>query len=298
MKIIVTGATGFIGHNIVHELDKEHEVIATGTENEQEVSIKGKLVMKPFYEFDWDTVDEIDAVCHQAAICDTRVMDEELINFVNAEASANFFEAAIKKGAKIIVYASSTSVYGRNPPPYMESHKLNALNPYGKSKVLQEELVTELQKKYPEVIFVGLRYANVYGPGEGHKDKMANMIYQLAQQMKTGNPKLFKHGEQKRDQVYVKDVVRANKLALQAQKSGIYNCATGTAVTFNQIIKLLNQQMGTDKEVEYIDNPYESFFQNFTQCDMSLAKEELGYEPEYDIESGIADYLASGRLTE
>ena len=140
---------------------------------------------------------------------------------------------------------------------------------------------------------IGLRYFNVYGPGEYYKGKMASMVYQLYKQMKEGQrPRVFKYGEQQRDFVYVKDIVKINLCALNnGKESGVYNAATGIARDYNTIINCLNKELGTKLEPEYVDNPY-PFFQLKTQADMSLAKEKLGYEPDYSLEAGIADYVA------
>jgi len=122
------------------------------------------------------------------------------------------------------------------------------------------------------------------------------MILQLAQQMRKGNPTLFKHGEQKRDFVYVKDVVAANLLAAKATESCIINCGSGRATSFNDIVAILNNVLATSRKPEYIDNPYKEFYQNFTECDMTKAKEKIGFVPEYSIEQGIKDYFESGML--
>jgi ADP-L-glycero-D-manno-heptose 6-epimerase len=149
---------------------------------------------------------------------------------------------------------------------------------------------------HPDISVIGLRYCNVYGPGESHKGARASMIHQLAKQMVNGNPRIFKDGEQKRDHIYVKDVVQANVLALGAQGSFVVNCGAGTATTFNEIIAILNKTMGLARIPEYIHNPYADRYQNFTQCDMSRAKERLGFVPQYSVEAGIADYYKSGRM--
>ena len=156
----------------------------------------------------------------------------------------------------------------------------------------------QFAQKHPEIIIVGLRYCNVYGPGESHKGKRSSMIYQLAQQISKGNPRIFKMGEQKRDFIYVKDVVEANILASKAKESCIVNCGLGKATTFNRIIEILNKALGTNRKTEYIDNPYADQYQNFTECDMNLAKQKIGFAPEYGIEKGIKDYYESGFLVD
>lgn len=147
---------------------------------------------------------------------------------------------------------------------------------------------------------VGVRYFNVYGPREAHKGKFASMIYQLYLQMKQGNrPRIFKWGQQKRDFVYVKDAVEATIIASRAPKSTVYNVGSGQATSFNEVIQLLNQSLGTDYEPEYFDCPYD-FYQEFTQADMTKIREELGFVPKYSIQRGIKEYvdILEGRINE
>jgi ADP-L-glycero-D-manno-heptose 6-epimerase len=123
------------------------------------------------------------------------------------------------------------------------------------------------------------------------------MIYQLARQMQSGKrPRVFKHGEQKRDFVYIKDVIQATLLALKAP-SGVYNTGSGKPRSFNDVIAGLQSQLGTNLETEYIENPY-PFYQPHTEADLSLSKKILGYHPKFSLEEGIRDYHASGFLTE
>ena len=109
--------------------------------------------------------------------------------------------------------------------------------------------------------------------------------------MKSGKrPRIFKYGEQYRDFIYVKDVVRANLKAAEAKASGVYNVCTGKRATFNRIIEVLNEVLGTSLEPDYFDNPY-SFYQNETQGNPKAAKKGIGFEAAYSIEDGIKDYL-------
>jgi len=295
MRYLVTGGTGFIGSNIAKHLHAQgHSVIVTGTRSEQ--SLNGIPILDP-QRIDWAKLGKLDAVFHQAALVDTTVLDEKRMFAANVDFAMHVFENAVAHGCKRIVYASSTATYGDAPAPYVEGITVQRpLNPYGASKKALEEFAAQFAHKHPDVTIVGLRYCNVYGPGESHKGKMATQIYQLAQQMQNSNPRIFKHGEQRRDWIYVKDVVRANLLAAQAAQSCIVNCGTGTATTFNDIIKILNEVLGTNREPEYIDNPYADRYQSYTECDMALAKKMLGFEPQYDIARGIKDFCASGAL--
>ena len=296
MRILVTGGTGFIGSNIVAALIKlGHDVIITGHDSEQKIpGFKGTMLQPSFVGLDWNALGHLDAVVHEAAINDTQSRNVSEMIRANVDSSLALFEYAAKQGCKNIVYASSTAVYGKGPAPYMENQELHPLNAYAESKKQLEEEASLFAKANPEITCLGLRYCNVYGPGESHKGNRASMIYQLARQMRTGNPRLFKYGEQRRDYIYVRDVVSANMRALEAKKSAIVNCGSGISMSFNDLVRILNGVLGTDRTPEYFDNPIEPAYQNHTECDMSLAKETIGFIPKYDIERGIRDYMRSG----
>ena len=298
MKALVTGGTGFIGSNLVaHLINEGHEVIITGHDAEQKLpDFKGKILQPSFIGLDWDSIGKVDVLFHQAAINDTTFMDEREMMRANFDSSIELFKRVAANGCKKIVYASSTAIYGDAPAPYKEDTPMNPLNPYAVSKKLLDEFAMKFAKEHPDITIVGLRYCNVYGPGESHKGKRASMIYQLAQQMVKGNPKIFKDGEQKRDWIYVKDVVTANILASQAKESCSVNCGSGKATSFNDLIKHLNEVLNLNRTPEYINNPYADRYQSHTECDMSLAKEKIGFVPKFDAKSGIKDFHDSGFL--
>ena len=299
MRILVTGGTGFVGSNIALKLmELGHEILITGSDAEQKLpGFKGKYLQPDLIGIDWDAIGNVDAVIHEAAINDTTSLDKREIIRANVDASLTLFEYAAAHGCKRIVYASSTAVYGATPAPYVEDKGLEPLNPYGLSKKVLDEKAMAFAAAHPEITVVGLRYCNVYGLRESHKGARASMIYQLAKQMAKGNPRIFKYGEQKRDYIYVKDVVEANLLALEAKESSVVNCGAGEATSFNEIIAIINKTMGLSRAPEYIENPYAARYQNFTQCDMSKAKEKIGFVPKYDVQKGVTDYYESGFLS-
>ncbi|MEK6940580.1 MAG: NAD-dependent epimerase/dehydratase family protein [Nanoarchaeota archaeon] len=299
MKILVTGGTGLIGSNLTRKLqDEEHNVLITGSDVTLRAPwFKGKCLYPSFIGLNWDDIGKVDILFHQAAINETTLLDKTEMFRANVESSKKLFEHAIKQGCKRIVYASSTAIYGNEPAPYIEGiTKLTPLNPYAESKIALERTAHELNKNHLDVIFVGLRYCNIYGPGERFKGKRASMILQIAKQMKTGNPKLFKYGEQKRAYQYVEDTIQANILAAKAKQSCIVNCGTDKPTSFNEIVKILNKVLGLQRAPEYIDNPIKDRYQTFIQCDMTQAKEKIGFIPHIDIETGIKKYHNSGEL--
>lgn len=306
-RVLVTGGTGFVGSNLALALaEKGYEVITIDKEQRNTLlNFQGKQITKPLEDIVdptttyWDSfIGPIDILFHQAAITDTYITDQGEMFRVNLHNSMALFKRAVENGCKKIVYASSTAVYGNAKAPYKEGiTKESPINPYGSSKMALDQFASGFPLYNSGVTIVGLRYSNVYGPREKHKGKMASMIYQLAQQMIKGNPRLFKSGEQKREFNYIEDVVRANMLAAQSKESCIINCGTGKPVSFNRVIKILNKVLGTNKQPEYFDNPHPETYQSRIQCDMSLAKAKIGFEPDFDIEAGIRSYHKSGFLT-
>jgi len=294
-KYLVTGGAGFIGSNLAFELEKQgHEVTIiddfSSGNFKNLLGFKGDVIAADVFKFMPEDV-YFDAVFHEAAITDTTVHDQKRMMEVNVEAFKNVLYFAAANKIKRVVYASSAGTYGQNPCPMSEDQTPMPENIYGFSKAVMDNVARQFAAENTDMVIVGLRYFNVYGPGEYFKGKTASMMYQLYNQMKAGNrPKIFKMGEQMRDFVYIKDVVKANMLALEAEKSCVINAGSGIARNFNDVIKNLNKNMGLKLEPEYIDNPY-PFFQLKTEADLKLAKKMTGYAPDYTLEKGIAEYV-------
>ncbi len=292
-NILITGGSGFIGSKIVNYLIQNNQDVKITVfdknppieKNDQISFIKGNLGNNS----DLRKMDDcnFDYIFHQGAITDTTVMDEALMLQVNTESFHYFVELA-RKNKSVLVYASSADTYGNTPVPNIVGRGEEPTNIYGVSKLKMDYLACDYMKKYPELKIVGLRYFNVYGPGEERKGRMASMILQLFKRMNSNkNPRLFKYGEQKRDFVYVKDVVQANIKAAMSGKSGVYNAGYGKARTFNYVVNILNQNMNKRLEIEYFDNPYD-FYQNHTEAGV---KNDIVHKPEINLEDGIQKYI-------
>jgi ADP-L-glycero-D-manno-heptose 6-epimerase len=245
-------------------------------------------------------VGPFDAICHQASITgvvgadgsDTSDAHRMMRN--NVETFRRILNWAVETKSRVI-YASSCSIYGRGAVPMKESQPPDPLNTYAFSKLCMERLAQRYSARLAHPI-VGLRYSNVYGPGEEHKGKLASMIHQLARQMRAGQrPRIFTPGEQKRDFVYIEDVVEANVKALTAKHSGAFNAGAGRSWSFNQVVAELNRVLKTDLQPDYFENPY-GFTQDWTETDQSLARQKLNYEPKFDLRAGIHAYHATGKL--
>ncbi|MDD5643889.1 MAG: ADP-glyceromanno-heptose 6-epimerase [bacterium] len=296
-NIVVTGGAGFVGSNLALYLQEHfqgsHIIVVddfrkSGFKNLE--GFKGDVIASNVADGEWiQTVKtkKIDAVFHIASITDTTVMDEKKMMRDNVDGFRNILDFAVEKSAPV-VYASSAAVYGSFNRKMREEDGGKPNNIYGFSKWVMENLA---ETYYSKLKIVGLRYFNVFGPGEYHKGLAASMIYQLAIQMIKGNrPRMFKWGEQRRDFVYIKDVVSATVGALSAKENAVINVGTGKSTSFNEIVEILNKILNSGRKPVYFDNPY-GFYQNFTEADISKAKDIIGYEPKYTTALAIEEYI-------
>ena len=159
------------------------------------------------------------------------------------------------------------------------------------NKVAIGDEVFIVETKYDDKSYNVSIYHN--GAGEYFKNKTASMILQFALQMLAGNnPKLFDGSDKiMRDFIYIDDVIQANIKASLSQNSGIYNVGTGKARSFQDIVDILQQELGTNLKCEYIPNPFVGQYQFFTEADITNTKEKLAYEPKYSLEDGIKAYI-------
>jgi ADP-L-glycero-D-manno-heptose 6-epimerase len=302
--VLVTGGAGFIGSNLVRRIEADWpnarvtvlDDFRSGNFKNLE-GFRGDLVTADLAIADlraYFDPNEFQAIFHLASITDTRVEDQFKMCHDNIEAFRNLLEFALESGTPV-TYASSAATYGVSDEskPNTEEDPRKPANVYGYSKVQLENLSARFLERAGDSGFKinGVRYFNVYGPGEAHKESMASMVYQLYTQMKAKkNPRIFKDGEQKRDFVHVDDAVECTLRAFDKGIPGVFNTGSGEAQSFNQLIEYLNEALETKLRTDFINNPYE-FFQPFTQADLSRSKEMLGYEPKYKLKEGVADYV-------
>ncbi|MFI4916300.1 MAG: NAD-dependent epimerase/dehydratase family protein [Phycisphaerales bacterium JB060] len=248
------------------------------------------------------------AVVHMAAITDTTVEDQAQMLDENAgPAWEGLLESVCEAGHRL-VYASSAATYG-TPPQAAErqAFPLDAAgtpdNIYGFSKWVMENSHRRVQAREAGAHIVGLRFFNVFGPGESSKGPMASMAYKLAQQMLDGKaPRLFTPGDQARDQVYVDDVVDCVLAGLgigdfKTPTPGVYNLGSGRPTTFNDLADAVRRGLGLGEgelPTEYFEMPdsVRKFYQDFTLADMSETKRGLGFTPQHEPIRTIEAYAA------
>ena len=297
--IIVTGAAGFIGSNIVKRLNLmgfEDLILLDDKKNFPEPEKFLNLKYKEYRHYrDLKNLDNINYIFHEGACSDTMEYNKEFMMDVNFEYSKEIFSIAKSNKAKFI-YASSASVYGLNENSEEISSNEAPLNIYAESKLLFDQYI--MSQDYPAV---GLRYFNVYGLGEENKGKMASMAYKMNQEyIKSKKISLFKgtgsygNGEQKRDFIFIEDVVSINMFFMKGSFHDIYNVGTGEAKSFNEIANnIFKYYNDRNRNFNYIDMPDYLIpkYQNFTQANINKLR-NAGYTYEFfDLSEGIKNYL-------
>jgi ADP-L-glycero-D-manno-heptose 6-epimerase len=300
LNLLVTGAAGFIGSNLTLALqEKFPQARLTVIDDFRSGDFKnlagytGNFVAADMARLNWREQfgnEKFDVIFHMASITDTTDHNQFRQTHDNVESFRRLLNFAQPNKSRI-VYASSASTYGSVTGASSESEVAAPKNVYAFSKVIMDNIARRAASEDDDWVLVGLRFFNVYGPREAHKGVPASMIYHLSQQMTAGQrPRIFKHGEQQRDFVYVKDIVQGLLRAAEAKGSGIFNLGSGVPRSFNDLVQILNGCLGTKFEPEYIENPH-AHYQNFTQADLTNARKALGYEPQFSFEEGVADYM-------
>jgi ADP-L-glycero-D-manno-heptose 6-epimerase len=308
--IIVTGGAGFIGSNIVQGLNArgitDILVVDDMTDgrkclNLSDARIRDYLDKDDFLQRLQSGQDfgRVEALFHQGACSSTTEWDGKFVMRVNYEYSKVLLDWVTAQRVPFY-YASSASVYGGGTVFKEARENERPLNAYAYSKFLFDEHLRPLLPCINSPV-VGLRYFNVYGPRERHKDGMASVVFHMQQQLKTGDTvRLFEGcdgygpGDQQRDFIHVDDVVAVNLWMLEhPEVSGIYNCGTGRAQSFNDVANAVigEHQRG---RIEYIPFPEQlkGRYQSYTQADM-CALRRAGYdEPFLSVEQGVQRYMA------
>jgi ADP-L-glycero-D-manno-heptose 6-epimerase len=250
--------------------------------------------------------EEVEFIFHIGAITDTAEFDRDKLLRMNTNYTKNIWKKCVDYQIPL-VYASSAATYGMGEKGYEDDEakidQLKPLNPYGESK--NEFDKWALAQKQKPFFWAGLKFFNVYGPNEYHKDRMASVVYHAYHQIRnTGTMKLFRShrpdyadGEQKRDFVYVKDVTDVCYFFMQNRKnSGIYNVGSGKARTFLDLTRAVFKAMKKEEHIEFIDTPEDirDKYQYFTEAKMEKLYGKAGYDKTFHtLEEGIHDYVTN-----
>jgi ADP-L-glycero-D-manno-heptose 6-epimerase len=305
LMIIVTGGAGFIGSNIIKALnDKGHTDILV-VDNLKDGTKFANLVDLDIADY-MDKEDfligiladedfgDIEAIFHEGACSSTTEWDGKYMMDNNYQYSKELLHYCLEHEIPFL-YASSAATYGGRNDSFIEERQYEEpLNVYGYSKMLFDHYVRQILPEAGSQV-CGFRYFNVYGPREGHKGSMASVAFHLNTQLNNGeNPKLFEGSDGfKRDFIYVEDVAAVNLWFWENNVSGIFNCGTGRAESFQEVADAaLNfHQKG---EIEYIPFPekLKGRYQAYTLADQTKLR-AAGYDkPFKTVAEGVAEYMA------
>ncbi len=311
MRIVITGGAGFIGSNLAEELasgageykkNKRNAVeevcvvddLSTGRlENLAGIEgikfIKGSITDLQLLR---TAFRDADFVFHLAALPSVQrsIEDPVYTNEVNIKGTLNVLIAARDAGVKKVIYASSSSVYGDTPElPKREEMTLNPLSPYAVTKLVGEYYCKVFNDVYG-LNTISLRYFNVYGPRQDPRSEYAAVIPRFVTRVLRGEPLIiYGDGEQTRDFTFVKDVVRANILAMESDATGVYNIASGRRTSIRELARLIMRLTGRDPGVVF-DKPRRGDVRH-SIADISRAGASIGYKPEYGLEQGLEEVI-------
>lgn len=312
--IVVTGAAGFIGSCLVNKLNnkgfKDIVVVDDFTSTKKNLNIQNKAFRQKvdreiFFEWLIENHQKVNFIFHMGARTDTTEFNKSIFDKLNLNYSKKLWQLCVRYDLPLI-YASSAATYGNGEHGYEDNieiiPKLKPLNPYGESKnEFDKWALAQSEKPY---YWAGLKFFNVFGPNEYHKGRMASVVLHAYEQiLETGKMKLFRShkaeyndGEQLRDFIYVKDVVKVCFfLMLRKKDSGIYNLGTGKARTFFDLATATFHAMDKEPHIEFMDTPEDirEKYQYFTEANMQKLR-SIGYEkPFFTLEQGINDYVKS-----
>jgi UDP-glucose 4-epimerase len=301
-KIVITGGAGFIGSNLAEAFSKDNEVVVVDNLSTGRLENIKPLVKTRRVKFVRGRVGDLklmkrvcrdaDYVLHYAAIPSVplSVKDPITVNRSGVDATLTALIAARDADVDKFVYASSSAIYGDTKDlPIKEDTPLKALSPYAVTKIAGEHYCRVFHELYG-LETVSLRYFNVYGPRQNPKSEYAAVVPRFISNALGGNKlTIYGDGKQTRDFLYVKDSVLANELATKPGITGEFNIASGRSVTINHLAKIV--LVLSRKDVGVFHAPARKGEIVRSEADVSRARKELGFEPEYPLEKGLMETI-------
>jgi UDP-glucose 4-epimerase len=298
VKVIVTGGAGFIGSHIVDYLiENNAEVLIIDNfyhSREKNVNKRAKL-----YRYDIrDSIvkdlivnEKPDVIIHEAAqiSVSNSVKNPKEDASINIIGTLNLLQGAVKGNVKKIIYPASAAIFGE--PMYLpidEAHPLNMKSPYGVSKHVVEDYL-RIYNEMHNINYVSLRYSNVFGPGQDSSGEGGVVAIFCEKLLRGERPEIYGDGNQLRDFVYVKDVARANILALNDKVTGIYNVCTNTKVSVNYLYSAIENILKTGIKPIYQGKRAGDILNSYMSYDKIY--NELDWKPEYALEAGLIETL-------
>lgn len=293
-RILVTGGAGFIGSNLANDFATDNEVHVVdngylGTPKNlcdsveyHDVSVTAKNLPTC-----------VDVVFHLAALSSYAMHEENPTKGarVNVEGFVNVVDQARQHGCETVVYASTSSIYGTQTEPSPVGMEISVNTGYEASKMAREKYAEYFANHY-DLNMAGMRFFSVYqgyGGAEEHKEDYANVIAQFADNIANGEkPVLYGNGTQTRDFTHVEDIVEGLKAAASHELTGVYNLGTGERTSFNEVVEMINDELDSDVEPEYVENPIpDDVYVHDTLADCTAFRELTGWVPQISLEEGI-----------
>ena len=300
-KVVVTGGLGFIGSHLIDRLNENNNVVIVDNQSSGDI--------KNIKDFDFTKIDTnlgditkmnlenifegADYVFHMAAMTSVTqsIVDPIGCNEINVTGTLKVLEAARKCGVKKLVFSSSSAVYGETESlPISEKIPINPLSPYAVAKATGE-LYCNVYSEIYGLPTVALRYFNVFGPKQDPESDYAPVIPIFVDKLlKNETPVIYGDGEQTRDFVHVKQVVKANILSAESKETGVFNIGLGKSTSINQLFEIVKNTMGKDIEPKYEDARAGEIKHSF--ADISKAR-SIGYVPKSDFVDNLSDTVNS-----
>ncbi|PID70833.1 nucleoside-diphosphate sugar epimerase [bacterium DOLZORAL124_38_8] len=305
LKVLVTGGAGFIGSNFCNINKNIFEIVALdnlflGDPSNLDESIR-------FIQGDAGKKEDLaqcgeafDVILHLAGTSSAPMFNGDGLadGYVNSVQSfVEALEFGRRVGVKKILYASTSSLYGNNPMPLVETQQVTPPNHYACTKFLYENCAQCYQSVYPDMDIVGFRFMSVYGPNEEAKGEFANMISQFVWDVARDlSPVIFGDGNQFRDFTNVADIVQGITLAITTEKklgNKVYNIGTGKTCSFNEILAQVNAAFGKNIQATYIENPVKETYVRGQHADITKIQSELGFVPKVSLADGVKAQVAN-----